>query len=157
MDGDYPDSGQKNYKRGVLQCIRGPGQSTQQGTVPGSPCLSLSVVLGTGKPCSPLSFSPNMVRKTVKLMGPGASFTMASNSSFLTFMRPGEEEEKVVRGWGRHHLKEARESTTVAPASVDQPVSTWPYQGDLGRHWSLQAIILPLPTPKLLGKQSETL
>lgn len=32
MDGDYPDSGQKNYKRGVLQCIRGPGQSTQQGT-----------------------------------------------------------------------------------------------------------------------------
>lgn len=37
---------------------------------------------------SPFSFSPNMVRKTVKLMGPGASFTMASSSSFFTLMRP---------------------------------------------------------------------
>lgn len=41
------------------------------------------------EPHSPLSFSPNMVRKTVKLIGPGASFTMASSSSFLTLMRPG--------------------------------------------------------------------
>lgn len=40
-------------------------------------------------PHSPFSFSPNMVRKTVKLMGPGASFTMASSSSFFTLMRPG--------------------------------------------------------------------
>lgn len=29
-----------------------------------------------------------MVRKTVKLMGPGASFSMSSISSCLTFKRP---------------------------------------------------------------------
>ena len=57
-----------------------------------------SAPLGPGEPRSPLSFSPNMVRKTVKLMGPGASFTMASNSSFLTFMRPREGEREGVRG-----------------------------------------------------------
>lgn len=45
------------------------------------------------EPHSPFSFSPNMVRKTVKLMGPGASFTMASSSSFFTLMRPVEERE----------------------------------------------------------------
>lgn len=39
----------------------------------------------------PFSFSPNIVRKTVKLMGPGASFTMSSSSSFLTFRRPAAE------------------------------------------------------------------
>lgn len=39
----------------------------------------------------PFSFSPNIVRKTVKLIGPGASFTMASSSSFLTFRRPAAE------------------------------------------------------------------
>lgn len=60
--------------------------------------------LGPGEAHSPFSFSPNMVRKTVKLMGPGASFTMASNSSFLTFMRPGEGEGKGVRGLEGHHL-----------------------------------------------------
>lgn len=43
------------------------------------------------EPHSPFSFSPNMVRKTVKLMGPGASFTMDSSSSFFTLRRPGEE------------------------------------------------------------------
>lgn len=37
---------------------------------------------------TPFSFSPNMVRKTVKLMGPLASFTMASSSSFFTFSWP---------------------------------------------------------------------
>lgn len=47
---------------------------------------------------SPLSFSPNMVRKTVKLMGPLASFIMASSSSFFTLRRPGV-------GWGRHGLE----------------------------------------------------
>lgn len=43
-------------------------------------------------PASPFSFSPNMVRKTVKLMGPGASFTMASSSSFFTLIRPEEKQ-----------------------------------------------------------------
>lgn len=37
---------------------------------------------------SPFSFSPNMVRKTVKLMGPLASLIMASSSSFFTFSWP---------------------------------------------------------------------
>lgn len=41
---------------------------------------------------SPLSFSPNMVRNTVKLMGPGASFIISSISSFFTFRRPRGEE-----------------------------------------------------------------
>lgn len=41
--------------------------------------------------CLPFSFSPNIVRKTVKLIGPGASFTMSSSSSFLTFRRPAAE------------------------------------------------------------------
>lgn len=36
----------------------------------------------------PFSFSPNIVRNTVKLMGPGASFIMSSISSFFTFTRP---------------------------------------------------------------------
>lgn len=48
-----------------------------------------SLSQGHPGPHSPFSFSPNMVRKTVKLMGPGASFTMASSSSFFTLMRPG--------------------------------------------------------------------
>ncbi|MCJ8738167.1 hypothetical protein PDJAM_G00032420 [Pangasius djambal] len=37
-----------------------------------------------------LSFSPNMVRKTVKLIGPLASLIMASSSSFFTFSWPME-------------------------------------------------------------------
>lgn len=36
----------------------------------------------------PFSFSPNMVRKTVKLIGPLASLIMASSSSFLVFSWP---------------------------------------------------------------------
>ena len=47
---------------------------------------------------SPLSFSPNMVRKTVKLMGPLASFIMSSSSSFFTLRRPGT-------GWGKHGVE----------------------------------------------------
>lgn len=47
---------------------------------------------------SPLSFSPNIVRKTVKLMGPLASFIISSSSSFFTLRRPG-------RGQGKHELK----------------------------------------------------
>lgn len=35
--------------------------------------------------CIPFSFSPNMVRKTVKLIGPLASLIIASSSSFFTF------------------------------------------------------------------------
>lgn len=54
--------------------------------------LSSALPSAPGEPHAPLSFSPNMVRKTVKLMGPGASFTMASSSSFLTFIRPGDGE-----------------------------------------------------------------
>lgn len=44
----------------------------------------------TAHPSSPFSFSPNMVRKTVKLIGPGASFSISSISSCLTFKRPGD-------------------------------------------------------------------
>lgn len=40
-------------------------------------------------PGSPLSFSPNNVRKTVKLMGPFPSCSMASSSSSGTFTFPG--------------------------------------------------------------------
>lgn len=43
---------------------------------------------------SPLSFSPNIVRKTVKLMGPLASFIISSSSSFFTLRRPGIEQGK---------------------------------------------------------------
>lgn len=46
---------------------------------------------------SPLSFSPNMVRNTVKLIGPGASFIISSISSFFTFRRPGGEQRWVNR------------------------------------------------------------
>lgn len=49
------------------------------------------------QPCSPgsllpLSFSPNMVRNTVKLIGPGASLIISSISSFFTFRRPKKEQ-----------------------------------------------------------------
>lgn len=46
---------------------------------------------------SPLSFSPNMVRNTVKLIGPGASFIISSISSFFTFRRPRGEQLLVNR------------------------------------------------------------
>lgn len=36
----------------------------------------------------PLSFSPNICRNTVKLIGPGASLSISSISSFFTFTRP---------------------------------------------------------------------
>lgn len=39
----------------------------------------------------PLSFSPNMLRNTVKLIGPGASLSMSSSSSLPTFRRPGNK------------------------------------------------------------------
>ncbi len=47
--------------------------------------------------CIPFSFSPNMVRKTVKLIGPLASLIMASSSSFFTFSWPTERQ-----GWSAH-------------------------------------------------------
>lgn len=47
--------------------------------------------------CIPFSFSPNMVRKTVKLIGPLASLIIASNSSFFTFSWPIEREEDGQR------------------------------------------------------------
>lgn len=52
---------------------------------------------------SPLSFSPNMVRKTVKLMGPLASFIIASSSSFFTLRRPGAGSGKHGLEWGSSH------------------------------------------------------
>lgn len=45
---------------------------------------------------SPFSFSPNMVRKTVKLMGPGASFSISSSSSCFTLRRPVAASRKVI-------------------------------------------------------------
>ena len=45
--------------------------------------------------CLPFSFSPNMVRKTVKLMGPLASLIMASSSSFFTFNWPAQPRKNV--------------------------------------------------------------
>lgn len=45
---------------------------------------------------SPFSFSPNMVRKTVKLMGPGASFSISSSSSCFTLRRPVAACRKVI-------------------------------------------------------------
>lgn len=54
--------------------------------VPTQPPFQLPVSL------LPLSFSPNIVRNTVKLMGPGASFIISSISSFFTFRRPRGEE-----------------------------------------------------------------
>lgn len=50
------------------------------------------------KSVSPFSFSPNMVRKTVKLMGPGASFSISSSSSCFTFKRPGDKDEADSKG-----------------------------------------------------------
>lgn len=61
-------------------------------------------------PHSPFSFSPNMVRKTVKLMGPGASFTMASSSSFFTLMRPREDTQEYKEGQRGPCLQAAPES-----------------------------------------------
>lgn len=59
---------------------------------------SVSVTLTS----SPFSFSPNMVRKTVKLMGPLASLIMASSSSFFTFSWPEQSKDERERsGTGR--------------------------------------------------------
>lgn len=68
--------------------------------------------------CPPFSFSPNMVRKTVKLMGPLASLIMASSSSFFTFSWPDQSkrqrqttsfvEEQILLRENTHPLMPAR-------------------------------------------------
>lgn len=71
--------------------------------------------LGSRALHSPLSFSPNMVRKTVKLMGPLASFIMASNSSFFTLRRPGG-------GWGKHGLEQPPGARPALPTNSDDHI-----------------------------------
>lgn len=96
---------------------------------------------GSQEAHSPLSFSPNMVRKTVKLMGPGASFTMASSSSFLTFMRPGEGEGTGPR--------RALQSLLLLLLHLS-PLGTVRLLGILqGECWSLQAAASTLLPPSL--------
>lgn len=75
-------------------------------------------------PGSPLSFSPKSVRKTVKLMGPFPSCSMASNSSSGTLTFPGGG---VVRGaWG----------PSVSPAGLRLPSAPSQAQG-----WSVGAAL----------------
>lgn len=67
-----------------------PGGKRKEGCMilRGGNMLSLRKEKRVGGNHTPFSFSPNMVRKTVKLMGPLASLIMASSSSFFTFRRP---------------------------------------------------------------------
>lgn len=72
---------------------------------------------------SPFSFSPNMVRKTVKLMGPLASFIIASSSSFFTLRRPGGgqglEPGAGGQGCASHKLKSAHSFPTWADQGLE--------------------------------------
>ena len=117
-------------------------------------------------PQSPFSFSPNMVRKTVKLMGAGASFTMASSSSFFTLMRPGGDTQEYEEGQRGPCLQAAQElgtrehpaespSPTISPAPHSAlrpcPPAGGPQDGGTfshGQHWAAPSLTSPLPPPQ---------
>lgn len=99
----------------------------------------------------------------MKLMGPGASFTMASSSSFFTLMRPGGGERwgpgEHSEGQRGHCLQAAGENTAhdhrasrrvSHPLTPDWAVGPAPLLGDQGQgeHSASQHRAAPASWPR---------